>query len=265
MRTKVSDLEKLEDLIFNYKHETDTKKKHVVYLNLVEESLKLVKRIVMNFHPLPLTITKDDLIQVGALGVLGAIEAYRVEERGSFKTYVSKVIKGKIFHYLRDKANIVKPPRQTVENLSKVKDAIEKLTENSDTVPTASDIAKIVNLPEDKVEEIMNLELLKNMVSLDQSVYTSEGSETLIDRLQSGDSNSFEEMYENKKIIENAINKLALSDKIAISMYYIEGESRKDIAKCLNVSQTQVSRILKRALNKLYIIMRDELPEGMYI
>ena len=263
MSTKLSDLEKLEELIYNYKHEADVKKKHVAYLSLIEESLKLVKRIVSNFYPLPSTITKDDLIQVGAVGVLSAIEAYRVEERGSFKTYVSKVIKGKIFHYLRDKANIVKPPRETLANLSKVKDAIDQLSENSDTMPTTEDVAKLVNLPYEKVEEIMNIELIKNMISLDQNIYTNEGSETLLDRIQAEETENFEDSYANKKIIENAINKLPENDKTAITMYYIDGESRKEISKRLNVSQTQVSRILKRALNKLYMIIHEELPEGM--
>lgn len=263
MSTKISDLEKLEELIYKYKHEADTKKKHLAYLDLIEESLKLVKRIVSNFYPLPSTITKDDLIQVGAVGVLSAIEAYRVEERGSFKTYVSKVIKGKIFHYLRDKANIVKPPRETLANLSKVKDAIEQLSENSNTIPTTEEVAKLANLPYEKVEEIMNIELIKNMISLDQNIYTNEGSETLLDRIQSDETENFEDSYANKKIIENAINRLPENDRIAISMYYIDGESRKEISKRLNVSQTQVSRILKRALNKLYIIIHEELPEGM--
>jgi len=263
MKTKISDLEKLEELINAYKNEQDVKKKHIVYLSLVEESLKLVKRIVANFYPLPSTITKDDLVQVGAVGVLTAIEAYRAEERGSFKTYVSKVIKGKIFHYLRDKANIVKPPRETLENLSKVKDAIAKLTEDTDVQPSIEQVAKIVNLPYEKVEEIMNIELIKNMISLDQNVYTTDGNETLLDRIQAEDSSNFEDSYANKKIIEHAINKLPENDRTAISMYYIDGEARKDIAKRLNVSQTQVSRILKRALNKLYVIIREELPEGI--
>lgn len=261
--SKISDLETLEGLIYEYKTENDTKKKHVVYLNLIEEALKLVKRIVSNFYPLPISITKDDLIQVGAVGVLSAIEAYRIEERGSFKTYVSKVIKGKIFHYLRDKANIVKPPRETLENLTRVKEAIDKLSEQSDTPPSVEKIAQMVNLPNEKVKEIMNIELLKNMISLDQSIYTTDGNETLVDRIQAQEPETFEDSYANKKILENAINKLAPNDKTAISMYYIEGESRKDIAKKLNVSPTQVSRILKRALNKLYVIIQKELPEGI--
>ena len=263
MNTKISDLEILEELITEYKQETDVKKKHVVYLSLIEESLKLVKRIVTNFYPLPSTITKDDLVQVGAVGVLSAIEAYRIEERGSFKTYVSKVIKGKIFHYLRDKANLVKPPRESVENLSRVKIALDRLSEQSNKTPSIEEVAKMVNLPYEKVEEIMNLEMIKNMISLDQSIYTAEGNETLLDRIQSEETSNFEESYANKKIIENAINRLPQSDKTAICMYYIEGASRKEIANCLNVSQTQVSRILKRALNKLYTIIQEQLPEGI--
>ncbi|MBQ8460590.1 sigma-70 family RNA polymerase sigma factor [bacterium] len=259
--TKVSELEKLEELISIYKNESDMKKKHVAYLNLIEETLKLVKKIVMTFYPIPSTISKDDLIQVGAVGVLKAIDSYRIEERGSFKTYVSKVIKGKIFHYLRDKANIVKPPRETLAHLSKVKEALEVLSENNTRIPTVEEVSTYLNMPEDKIEEIMNIELIKNMISLDQNVYTAEGGETLLDRIQAEEDTTFEDTYANKKIIEFAINKLPQTDKQAICMYYIDGEARKEIAKRLNVSPTQVSRILKRALNKLYLIIQKELSD----
>lgn len=259
--TKVSELEKLEELIIEYKIETDMKKRHVAYLRLIEETLKLVKKIALTFYPLPSSISKDDLVQVGAVGMLKAIETYKTEERGSFKTYVSKVIRGKIFHYMRDKANLVKPPRETLSNMSKVKEAIDALSNNNTKIPTVEEVARYVNLPFDKVEEIMNIELIKNMVSLDQNIYTTEGGETLMDRIQSDEESNFEETYANKKIIEFALNKLPPADKTAIYMYYIDGESRKDIAKKLNVSATQVSRILKRALNKLYNIIQKELGD----
>ncbi|MBE7713521.1 MAG: sigma-70 family RNA polymerase sigma factor [Cyanobacteria bacterium SIG26] len=262
-KLNISELEKLEDLINTYKNETEPKKKHIVYLRLIEETMKLVKKIVISFYPLPGSIPKDDLIQVGAVGMLRAIDSYKTEEKGSFKTYVSKVIKGKIFHYLRDKANIVKPPRETLTNMSKVKEAIDTLSESNTKTPTVEEVARYVNLPFDKVEEIMNIELIKNMISLDQNIYTSEGGETLIDRIQAEEDSNWEENYANKKIIEFAINKLPPADKTAIYLYYIEGESRKDIANVLKVSPTQVSRILKRALNKLYIIIQKELNENI--
>lgn len=254
--TKVSDLEILENLIISYKKEKDLKKKHIVYLNLIQESLKLVKKIVLGIYPIPCTVTKDDLIQVGAVGVLKAIETYHIAERGSFKTYVSKVIKGKILHYLRDKANLVKTPRETIANLTKVREAINELSENNTRIPTVEEVGRYVNLPNDKVEEIMNIEFTQNIISLDQNIYSSEGTETLLDRIQSEDEENFEDTYANKKMLEYALNKLPNPDKTAIYMYYIDGEARKEIAKRLNVSTTQVSRILKRALNKLYNIIQ---------
>lgn len=261
METKVSALEKLEELIIKYRSEEDMKKKHILYLTLIEESLKLVKRIVIGIYPLPSTISKDDLIQVGAVGVLKAIETYEVEARGSFKTYVSKFIKGKILHYLRDKASIVKTPRETIANLSRVKEAIEELSVFNTKTPTAKEVSLYLNLPIDKVEEIMNIELIKNMISLDQKIYSTDGAETLLDRIQAEDNSSYEETYENKRVIEFALNKLPEPDKTAVYMYYMEGASRKDIAKKLEVSATQVSRILKRALNKLYIIIQSTMTD----
>lgn len=262
METKLSDLEKLEDLILDYRNEKDKKKKHIAYLNLIEESLKLVKRIVLGMYPIPSTISKDDLIQVGAVGVLKAIETYEIEAKGSFKTYVSKVIRGKILHYLRDKASIVKTPRETLANLTRVKEAIEELSTDKNKIPSVQEVAGYVNLPTDKVEEIMNIELIKNMISLDQNIYTTDGTETLLDRIQTEDNTNYEETYANKKMIEFAMNKLPNPDKSVIYMYYIDGESRKEIARRLNISATQVSRILKRALNKLYNIIQSTMTDN---
>ncbi len=98
----------------------------------------------------------------------------------------------------------------------------------------------------------MNIELIKNMVSLDQNVYSIDGTETLLDRIQSEDSNSYQEF---------ALKKLPEPDKTVISLYYMEGEQRKNIAQRLNVSPTQISRILRRALNKLYIIIENEMND----
>lgn len=261
METRVSELEKLEELIIAYRNEQDSKRQHILYLNLIEESLKLVKKIVAGIYSNSGTISKDDLIQVGAVGVLKAIDTYEVTERGSFKTYASKFIRGKILHYIRDKASIVKTPRETLANLSKVREAINELSSDRTKIPTVEEVAGYVNLPKAKVEEIMNIERIKNMISLDQNIYSSDGTETLLDRIQDEDKTSYEETFENKKMIEFALNKLPEPDKTVIYKYYIEGLSRKDIAIIVKVSATQVSRIIKRALNKLYIIIQNEMTE----
>lgn len=252
----MSDIEQLEEKIYLFKHENDVKKKHIFYLNLVEESLKLVNKIVSSIYPVPITVARDDLVQVGAIGVLKAIDTYEIKDKGSFKTYASKFIKGKILQYLRDKANLVKPPRETAENINTVKNYLDRI--DPDSNPTVKDISKALNMSENKVQDILNTELLKNIVSLDQKVYSTDGVETLADRIQADDDREYEKNYENKKIIEFALQKLPNDEKTAIYKYYIEDATKKSIANELGVSQTQVARLIKRALNKMYDIISDE-------
>ncbi len=258
MKEDISETQHLEDLIINFKTETDNKKKHVCYLNLVEESLKLVKKIVGSLYPVSVNVPKDDLIQVGALGVLKAVENYETKSKGSFKNYCTIYIKGKILQYLRDKANIVKPPRQTVENINKVREYIESqnITDNN---PTAKEIAKATNLPLQTVEDVLNIELLNNIVSLDQRVFSTDGIETLADRIQSQDDKNYQENYDNKKIIEYALEKLPEKERKIICAYYINGLTKKAISEEFGISAMQVARIIKRGLNKMYVILEHDI------
>ena len=255
MNTKLTELEQLENLISEFKKEQDATKKHLIYLSLVEELLKLVKKVVFGFYSLPYMVTKDDLIQVGAIGALKSIDTYEHEARGSFKTYAVRNIKGQILHYLRDKANLVKAPRESVENINKVKNVIEATSENGKI--SIKEISKIVGLSEKKIEEIINIEFTKNVISLDQYIYSTDGLETLLDRVQDNNSSEYEKVYETKKTLEDALAKLPESEKSVIIDYYINDISRGDIAKKINVSKTQVSRIIKRGLNRLYKIISE--------
>ena len=259
MNTNVSELEKLEEYIINYKNEFDAKKKHILYLNLVDEGLKLVKKIVSSTYSLPSNVLKDDLIQVGALGMLKAIDSYEAVEKGSFKTYASKFVKGRILQYLRDKVNIVKAPRVSAQNINKVKKYLEDFGNTQDYSPSSEEISKAVSLPVHIVEDILNLEVIKNVISLDQQVYSVDGAETLADRIQSDYDSRYEESYENKKMLEYALNKLEKQERAVIYMYYIEGLTKKDISLRVGVSAMQVGRIIKRVLNKMYKILEKEL------
>lgn len=252
-----ADINELESLIISYNSEQDSKKKHVLYLNLVEESLNLVNKIVSGTYPIPQTVSREDLVQVGAIGLLKSISTYKIQEKGSFKTYATKFIKGKILQYLRDKANLVKPPRDTVENISIVKKYIDNLEsgKNIDIL----EISKATNIPANKVEDILNADLVKNIISLDQKVYSTDGIETIADRIQDNNDNDFEYNFENKKIIEYALNKLPASEKLVIYKFYINEQTKKSIADELKVSQTQVARLLKRALNKMYDIITNDM------
>ena len=250
----VSDLEKLEKLVVCYKQEADTKKKHVVYLQLVDASMKLVKKIVSGIVIVPTTISFEDLMQVGAVGVLKAISGYSCNAKGSFKTYLTIVVRGQILHFMRDKANIVKLPRDVFENIPRIRAAIEKLGLTQPELEI-EELSNYLGLSKDVIMETLALDLKKNMISLDQNIYTAEGTETLLDRLQLEDDHNFENLYETKKILEVAIEKLPPLDKDIIMKYYMEGYQQKTIAQEMQLTQSQVSRIVKRALNKLYFLI----------
>lgn len=257
-KQKVSELEKFEELILLYKSEQDEKRKNVLYLNLVEELLLYVKKIVIGMNSLFANVSNDDLIQVGALGVLKAIQTYSPEGKGSFKTYVTKYIKGKILQYLRDKANLVKGSRYVAEHYSVIRDAIKQLSDEENNIyPSVEEISKFTNISKEHVQDFLNADLVKNTVSLDQSVYSPDGAETLADRIPDENDDSYEISYENKKIIEFAMKKLGSLDMHVVYRYYIEGVTKKEIASELGISQVQVGRIVKRALVKMYNIIKD--------
>ena len=251
------DIDQLEELICSYNSEKDLKKKHVTYLKLVEEALKLVNKIAASMYPITVSVAKEDLIQVGAIGLLKSISTYKVQDKGSFRAYASKFIKGKILQYLRDKANIVKPPRETFENTNIVKKYIESHDENENL--SVKDISRAINISESKVQEILNADKIKNIISLDQKIYSTDGVETLADRIQSADEKDFEYNFENKKFIEYALSKLPKDQRLAIYRFYIEEQTKKSIAQELNISQTQVARLIKRALNKMYDIIKSDM------
>jgi len=248
----------LQKLVISFQNESDPKKKHVLYLDLVEESLTLVKKIAVSFCPLPPALSMEDIVQTGAVGLLKAIDTYEIQEKGSFKTYASKFIRGKILQYLRDKVNMVKPPREAAQTVKLVKDYVQKHTSNGN-VPDSKTISKALNIPENKINDILSIDLIKNIVSLDQKVYSIDGIETLADRIQSDKEKNYEEKFENKTMLEYALKKLPKNEKEVICKFYIDGESKKNIAKTLNVSATQVSRLIKKALNKMYVIIEEDL------
>ena len=206
-----------------------------------------------------MSVSRDDLSQVGAIGLLKAIDTYEVYEKGSFKTYATIYIRGKILQYLRDKVNIVKTPRENSEHSNIIKNYINNLKPNEN--PTVKEISQALNIPVNKVQDWFNIENIKNVISLDQKVYSVDGLETLADRIQSYDDKEFERNYENKKLIEYALNKLPENEKVSLYLYYIEGQTKKDIANVLKVSQTQVARIIKRALVNMYNVMKDDMSD----
>ena len=248
--------EKLDDLIASFKECKDEKKKRMLHLKIVEDAMTLVKKIA-NTISMQSGVSNEDLVQVGSLGLIKAIEAYKLNMNTRFRTYATYFIKGEIKHYLRDKAAIIKAPRELQELVFKISSTAKKLAEEGVEDPSAEDIANILGISEEKVEEVMNIDKYKTALSLDQYLKGEDEDLALVDRIPSGDYREFMNSYEDKIMLSSAIDKLSPELKQIIELSYYEDLNQREIAERVHISQMQVSRRWKKALNKMYELIKN--------
>ena len=248
--------EKLDDLITFFKDSKDEKKKRMLYLKIVEEAMSLVKKIA-NTISMQSGVSNEDLVQVGSVGLIKAINAYKLNMNTRFRTYATYFIKGEIKHYLRDKAAIIKAPRELQELVFKISSTVKKLNEEGIEDPTAQNIADVLKLPVQKVEEVLNIDKYKNALSLDQYLKGDDEDLFLIDRIPSGDYKEFINSYEDKIMLAAAIKKLPPELRQIIELSYFEDLNQREISEKIHISQMQVSRRLKKALNRMYELIKN--------
>ena len=251
-----TNIEKLDNLIIAYKQCVDDKKKRMLHLKVVEEAMVLVKKIA-NTIALQSGVSNEDLIQVGSLGLIKSIDSYSHCHNTKFRTYATYFIKGEIKHYLRDKAAMIKAPRELQELVFKISCTIKSLSENGVEDPSVEDIANELGISAEKVEEVLNIDKYKNELSLDQYFKGEDEDFSLLDKIPAGDYQEFINSYEDKIMISEAVKKLPSELKEIIELSYYEDLNQREISEKINISQMQVSRRLKKALNKLYELIRN--------
>lgn len=260
MKAKYEDFSLLDNLVLTYKTTQDEKKKRIAHLRIVELSMALVKKIAGSVNRRT-DLTKEDLIQVGVIGLIKSIRTYKPEKKVKFSTYATYFIRGEILHYLRDKGSIIKTSREMQTILAKISASIKRLKNLGYEDPTNEQIAAEANIDLDKINEALQTEFNRSPISLDQFIFKvdniEEDSASLLDKLPSGDYQEDLNFYEEKITLANAVEKLPDELKNIIKMHYYEDMSQKDIAEKLNLSQMQVSRKIKQAISMLYDIIQS--------
>lgn len=258
LESKEKKVEDLDEQILIYKECKDEKKKRMLHINIVENGMFLVKKIAGNISAQS-GISNEDLVQVGSIGLIKAIEFFNPDKNTRFKTYASYFIRGEIKHYLRDKASIIKAPRELQELVFKISTAVKQLKEEGFEDPTEEQIAETVGVSVKKIHEVMELELCKSTLSLDQAISSVDDDDlTLIDKIPSGDYQEFMNSYENKLMLAAAIKKLPKDLQEIVEMSYYQDLNQREISEKINISQMQVSRRLKKALSKMYEIIKSK-------
>ncbi len=241
------------------RHEDSPEKRNADYERLRDElvvaHLNLVRFLAVQFanrgEPL------DDLVQVGTVGLLKAIDRFDLERGVEFTTYATPTIVGEIKRYFRDKGWAVKVPRRLQELNLAVNRASDKLAIELGRSPTVAELAEHLKATEDEILEAQELGQAYNLLSLDSEVSgeTDKKSQTLADTV--GVSDAGLELLEDRANLERAFEVLTGRERVIIYLRFYESVSQTEIAKRLNVSQMHVSRLQAKALDKLRAVLAE--------
>ena len=212
---------------------------------IINGNLKLVLSVIQRFGGRG--ENADDLFQIGCVGLIKAIDNFDTSLDIQLSTYAVPMIIGEIRRYLRDN-NMVRVSRSIRDLAYKVLQAKEKLTREKGKEPTIEEIAKELNV--DKEEIIVSLDAIQDPVSLQEPVY-SDGQESLYVMDQVKDKKNTDELWTENITMSEALKRLNDKERMIIDKRFFEGRTQMEVADEIGISQAQVSRLEKTALEHM--------------
>ncbi|GIN73598.1 RNA polymerase sigma factor [Bacillus sp. J14TS2] len=193
----------------------------------------------------------EDIVQVGVIGLLGAIRRYDESYGKTFEAFAIPTIIGEIKRFLRDKTWSVHVPRRIKELGPKIKSTVEDLTRELQRSPRIPEIAQYLEVTEEEVLEAMEMGKSYQALSVDHSIEAdADGSTvTLLDIVGSIDDGY--EKVNQKIVLEEALHVLSDRERKIIQYTYLENKSQKEAGEMLEISQMHVSRLQRKAIKKL--------------
>ena len=212
---------------------------------LINCNLRLVFNMVQRFHHRG--YEEEDLFQIGTIGLIKAIDKFDTSFNVKFSTYAVPMIIGEIRRYLRDN-NAIRVSRSLRDTAYKAIYAKEALTKKNDKEPTISEIAQEIGISKEDI--VYALDAIQSPVSLYDPVYV-EGGDALYIMDQVSDKKNKEENWIEAISLKEAMSKLPPREYNIIKLRFFEGKTQMEVAKEINISQAQVSRLEKSALKNM--------------
>lgn len=253
-----SETDEIQVWLKEFRVATDPKVKKQLKNFIVLYYMPLVKKIA---HGLARRQTDpiEDIIQVGAVGLIKAVEQFSNSYGASFKTYATYLITGEIRHYLRDKANIIRAPRELQELCIRMNNIIERLKNQLGRLPTELEIAEELQMPIGRIYEAYEADRRKQTISLDQLVFNStEADQAIVDNLVDDKSLNSQSVQEQRIMLYDAVDMLPEQLKEIIELSFFQDMNQSEIAKKIGISQMQVSRRIKKAIGELFKIISSK-------
>ena len=189
----------------------------------------------------------DDLFQIGCIGLIKAINNFDLSQNVQFSTYAVPMIIGEIRRYLRDN-NSIRVSRSVRDLAYKALQAKEKLTKQNEREPTIEEIAKEIGIPKEEI--VCSFDAIQDPLSLQEPVY-NDGAESIYLMDQVKDTKNTDEMWTDSITINEALKKLNEREKMIIAKRFFDGRTQMEVADEIGISQAQVSRLEKSALQHI--------------
>ena len=211
----------------------------------IQGNLRLVLSVVQRFNNRGENI--DDLFQVGCIGLIKAIDIFDVTQNVRFSTSAVPMIFGEIRRYLRDN-NSIRVSRSLRDIAYKALQVREQLVNKYSKEPTITQIAQELNLSREEV--VFALDAIQDPVSLFEPIY-HDGGDAIYVMDQVKDEKNEDESWLEGIALREAMKKLNDREKLILTLRFFEGRTQVEVAQEIGISQAQVSRLEKTALNHM--------------
>jgi RNA polymerase sigma factor (sigma-70 family) len=194
----------------------------------------------------------EDLEQIAYLGLINTINLFDEKKGIKFETYATWLINGEIRHYIRDKHTIVNIPHWVKEFNRKIDKFTAKFRKKNKRFPTITEISNNFNITEEGISEILKGRDSVQVVSLDRDSRKGDYENVpILDQIKSKDYRSFQLPVEDFIQLKNAMNALKKIQREVIYYLFVKDFTQSNTAKQLGLTQRQVSRVKKSALEEL--------------
>jgi RNA polymerase sigma-B factor len=199
----------------------------------------------------------DDLVQVASLGLVQAIERFDPQRGSAFKAFAAPTILGELKRHFRDRVGNLRVPRGLQERILQLEQATSKLTGRLGRSPTVRELAQQMGLDESEVLEAFDAIQSRRTLSLDQPVTVAGSEDEATVGEQVGELDSGYEATEDRQTVRSGLPTLTERELTVLKLRFVEELTQSQIAERIGVSQVHVSRILRRALQRV----REEIGE----
>lgn len=231
------------ELFRRYKEEGDEDARN----QLVVNHLNLVRYLASKFINRGEQL--EDLVQVGTIGLIKAIDRFDPDRGLEFTTYATPTIMGEIKRHFRDKGWSVRVPRRLQELSTKVSQTADELTTELHRSPSVAEIAERIGASVEEVLEAMESSSAYSSVPLEGGGDDDEAP-SVIDQYASEDSEL--NATDDRMLLEGIIRDFSSREKDIIRMRFEDGLTQSEIAEQMGISQVQVSRLLRRTLARIH-------------